>query len=86
MGLLIMLENRRTDLDNGERAVGIFIDFQKAFNAVDRDILLNKLCNYGIRGIAVEWFKSCWSIRHEVRYNNYESETRKPQGSILGSL
>ena len=92
MALLIMLENIRNALDNGECAVGIFLDFQKAFDTVDHDILLDKLFNYGIRGIAFEWCKSYLSNRHQVvKYNNYESEPRKilsgvPQGSILGPL
>ena len=34
MALLIMLENIRNALDNGECAVGIFIDFQKAFDTI----------------------------------------------------
>ena len=37
MALLIMLENMRNALDNGECAVGIFLDFQKAFDTVDHD-------------------------------------------------
>ena len=92
MALLIMLENIRNALDNGECAVGIFLDFQKAFDTVDHDILLNKLYNYGIRGVALEWFKSYISNRYQVvTYNDYESEARKilcgvPQGSILGPL
>ena len=92
MALLIMLENLRNALDNGECAIGVFLDFQKAFDTVDHDILLNKLYNYGIRGIALEWFKSYMSNRYQiVKYNDYESEARKilcgvPQGSILGPL
>ena len=92
MALLIMLENVRNALDNGECAIGVFLDFQKAFDTVDHDILLNKLYNYGIRGIALEWFKSYMSNRYQiVKYNDYESEARKilcgvPQGSILGPL
>ena len=59
---------------------------------VDHDILLSKLYNYGIRGVALEWFKSYISNRYQVvKYNDYESEARKilcgvPQGSILGPL
>ena len=52
MDMLIMLENIRNALDNGECAVGIFLDCQKAFDTVDHDILLNKLYNYGIRGVS----------------------------------
>ena len=87
-----MLENLRNALDNGECAVGIFLDFQKAFDTGDHDILLNKLYNYCIRGVALEWFKIYISNRYQVvKYNDYESEARKilcgvPQGSILGPL
>ena len=92
MALLIMLENIRNALDNGECAIGIFLDFKKAFDTVNHDILLNKLFNYGIRGIALEWFKSYLSNRYQiVKYNNHESDPLKilcgvPQGSILGPL
>ena len=54
MTLLIMLENMRNALDNEECAIGIFLDFKKAFDIVNHDILLNKLYTYGIRGIALE--------------------------------
>ena len=65
------------------------LTFKKAFDTVDHNILLDKIFNYGIRGIALEWFKSYLSNRHQVvKYNNYESEPRKilrgvPQGPLL---
>ena len=92
MALLIMLENIRNALDNGECAIGIFLDFQKAFDTVDHGILLDKLYNYGIRGIALDWSSSYLSKRFQiVSYNSCESEPKKitcgvPQGSILGPL
>ena len=92
MALLIMLENIRNALDYGECAIGIFLDFKKAFDTVNHDILLNKLYNYGIRRIALEWFKSYLSNRYQiVKYNNHESDPLKilcgvPQGSILSLL
>ena len=39
MALLIMHENIRNVLDNGECAIGIFLDFQKAFDTIGYDIL-----------------------------------------------
>ena len=50
MALVILLENLRNALDNGECAIGIFLDFQKAFDTVDHCILLDKLYMYGVRG------------------------------------
>ena len=69
MALLIMLENMRNALDNGECAIGIFLDFKKAFDTVNHDILLKKLYTYGIRGIALEWLKSYLSNRAHYYVN-----------------
>ena len=43
MALIILIENMLTALDNGNCAVGIFLDFQKAFDTVDHNMLLDKL-------------------------------------------
>ena len=52
-----MLENIKNVLDISECAIGIFLDFQKALETVDHDILLVKRSNYGIRGISLALFK-----------------------------
>ena len=44
--------------DNGNFACSIFVDLQKAFDAVDHAILLRKLCHYGIRGLTNKRFES----------------------------
>ena len=75
MALVILVENLVNALGNGKCAVGIFLDFQKAFDTVDHGILLDKLYCYGIRGIAHKWFISYLSSRQQsVMYNGHESE------------
>ena len=39
-------------LDDDKFLCGIFVDLQKVFETVDHSIILSKLSDYGIRGIA----------------------------------
>ena len=66
--------------------------FSRAFDTVNHDILFIKLEYYGIRGIALDWFKSYLANRKQfVDYNDVHSRELEiscgvPQGSILGPL
>ena len=56
--LINLTESIRQSLDEGNFSCAIFVDLQKAFNAVDHKVLLHKLEHYGIPGICHVWFKS----------------------------
>ena len=56
--LIHLTDKIREQLDSGNFACEIFLDFQKAFDAVDHDILIQKLNHYGFRGVANNWFPS----------------------------
>ena len=56
--LLSLSETFRAALDSSNFACVIFVDFQKAFDTVDHNILTQKLEQYGIRGLANKWFNS----------------------------
>ena len=61
-------------IDNGEYAIGIYLYFSKAFDAMNHDILFMKLHHYGVRGLSLLWFKSYMSDRlRYVSYNHYDS-------------
>ena len=70
----------------------VFLDFAKAFDTVNHDILIGKLQYYGIRGTANNWFKSYMSNRQQqVKIGDIYSENKVitcgvPQGSILGPI
>ena len=62
------------DLDNKLYSLGIFLDFSKAFDTLNHDILLDKLYVYGIRGLVNSWIKNYLSGRKQyVSYNNTNS-------------
>ena len=42
MALMILMDKLITALENGEHVIGIFLDFSKAFDTVDHEILLKK--------------------------------------------
>ena len=76
-------------LNKHKSIISIFIDFSKAFDTVDPNILIDKLRHYGIRGCVENWFKSYSTGRsHFTSYNNSKSTIKPihlgvPQGSIL---
>ena len=90
--LASLTEMVRQALDNENFTCGIFVDFAKAFDTVDHDILLKKLEHYGVRGLANDLFRSYLSNRKQyVTINGIDSSTRimkygVPQGSVLGPL
>ncbi|KOB73779.1 reverse transcriptase [Operophtera brumata] len=48
--VLQLTTNITTYLANNEKVIGVFLDLQKAFDAVSIPILLKRLENMGIRG------------------------------------
>ena len=56
---ITLLVNRITKNMNKKRKIlGLFLDLSKAFDLIDFDIILTKLCKCGVRGISNDWFKS----------------------------
>lgn len=72
--------------------LGVFIDFSKAFDRINHDILIRKLEIYGFRGIFLDLITSYLQHRKQhVAISNQTSCTKNikcgvPQGSILGPL
>ena len=70
----------------------IFVDFRKAFDSVDHNVLLEKLYHVGIRGISHKLLTNYLANRYQYVKIEDECSTMKqikrgvPQGSILGPL
>lgn len=90
------------EINNKKIAVGLLLDMSKAYDRVRYEVLLNKLYQSGIRGVAHEWFQSYLHNRVQYvdientnfetgRISNVRSEKLSvtgsiPQGSVLGCL
>ena len=70
----------------------IFIDYKKAFDLINHDILLSKLKTYGIKSKELAFFASYLNDRTQVVNIEGQISTSKtithgePQGSVLGPL
>ena len=80
------------DIDSCNIIGSVFLDFRKAFDLVDHEILLHTLSLYRFSTNTIQFFRSYLSNRQQlVKVNNNCSELKTiragvPQGSILGPL
>ena len=92
MALILLIDKIASAIEKGEFVLGVFLDFQKAFDTVNHTILLQKLNKYGIRGTAYLWLEDYLKQREQfVSFINKDSNKATircgvPQGSILGPL
>ena len=87
-----LLHNIVDSMNQDKTGFCILLDFAKAFDTVNHQILLDKLHYYGIRGNALKWFQSYLEDRQQcTEIGNTQSnldyiKCGVPQGSILGPL
>jgi hypothetical protein len=91
--ILEFLDHAYNSINQQQSIISVFLDFSKAFDTVNHEILLRKLSHYGFRGISNKWFHSYLSNRYQyvsLPNNAISCNTRVqlgvPQGSILGPL
>ena len=87
-----VIEYITTGLDEKKYVIATFIDLKKAFDTVNHKILLEKLYQMGIRGVAHELMSSYLENRKQstvvnsIRSQTLTVKTGVPQGSVLGPL
>lgn len=78
------------NIERNKITLGIFIDYTKAFDYLNHNILLHKLDAYSVRGVAQALFQSYLCNRMQcVAIENFVSSQSKicsgvPQGIVLG--
>ena len=92
LALSEFVESILSSFDKGNAVCAVLLDLSKAFDCVDRKILLDKLEYIGINGKMHNLIKSYLTERKQfVNFGGHESdwegvEVGVPQGSVLGPL
>ena len=74
--ILEFLDNLYDSLNNNQLHLALYLDFSKAFDTVNHDILMSKLFHMGFRNEIYSWLKSYLSNRRQfVAINDNISKT-----------
>ena len=90
--LLLHYKDIYEALEEGLRVDTVFLDFSKAFDKVNHEILLRKIANHGITGKISKWIREFLSNRKFVviangtKFKEGEVNSGVPQGTVLAAI
>ena len=79
-------------LDSKQSTIAVYLNFSKAFDTVNHNILMSKLLHNGVRGVMQNWFESYLSNRKQyvsIKDSSFSISNITlgvPQGSVLGPV
>lgn len=87
-----IINDWKTAIENGQSIVVVFLDLKRAFETIDRRILLNRLKSIGIKDTELDWFTSYMDARKQQ--TKFKSATSSeldidigvPQGTALSVI
>ena len=95
--LLDVIDDILAGVDKGDGTILVLLDFSRAFDTINHNLLMSKLAYYGLDSIALRWFSSYLSGRLQRVETSTDSGIVSqsvtsavlrgvPQGSILGPI
>lgn len=87
-----LIDTWKNNMDHNLCTVVLFLDLRRAFETIDRDIMLTKLNNLGIDGTVLKWFQNYLEGRKQMVVCDNIVSTESdidygvPQGSVLGPM
>ena len=64
--IIQLLDYVYSSLDSKQSTIAVYLDFSKAFNPVNHNILMSKLLHNGVRGVMQHWFE--WYLSNRKQY------------------
>ncbi len=85
-----VISNWKVAVHDKKIIIAIFLDLRRAFETIDKNILIQKLEKYGLKNVELRWFESyLFGRTQRTRVDDKYSEAVDvnlgvPQGAILG--
>jgi Reverse transcriptase (RNA-dependent DNA polymerase) len=90
--LQLLLSKWRTAINNKKFVLTVMLDLKRAFETINRPMLIDKLKCYNIGGVVIKWLKSYLTGRSQIvkledeLSDELQCNIGVPQGSVLGPL